>query len=151
MTMNEHMNSNTKPSLRVAVADDEPLIRRWFQDVLPDLGHQAIVVASNGRQLVEGCRAAKPDLVISDIKMPEMDGIEAALAISQQCPAPIILVSAFHDEDLIERASASHVTWRPPSPWPIAATSKSSRCKAKPSSSSSRWRTARRSKKPKAC
>jgi response regulator NasT len=99
----------SKPSLRVAVADDESLIRRWFQDVLPDLGHEVVVVAENGRQLLEGCLGTRPGLVISDIKMPEMDGIDAALAISEQAPAPIILVSAFHDEDLIERASASHV------------------------------------------
>lgn len=103
------MNAASKPALRVAVADDESLIRRWFQDVLPDLGHQVVVVAENGRQLLEGCLTARPDLVISDIRMPEMDGIEAALAISQQAPAPIILVSAFYDDDLIERASASHV------------------------------------------
>jgi response regulator NasT len=99
----------SKPSLRVAIADDEPLIRRWLQDVLPDLGHQVVVAAENGKQLVEGCLTAKPDLVISDIRMPEMDGIDAALAISEQTPAPIILVSAFHDDDLIERASTSHV------------------------------------------
>jgi response regulator NasT len=98
-----------KRSLRVAVADDEPLIRRWLQDVLPDLGHRVVVAAENGKQLVEGCVAQKPDLVISDIKMPEMDGIDAALAITEQAAAPIILVSAFHDDDLIERASASHV------------------------------------------
>jgi response regulator NasT len=98
-----------KSSLRIAVADDEALIRRYFQDVLPDLGHEVVVVAENGRQLVEGCLEARPDLIITDIKMPELDGIEAALQISQQVPTPVILVSAFHDEDLIDRAAASQV------------------------------------------
>src|SRR5204862_3131515 len=91
------VTATSKLSLRVAVADDESLIRRWLAEVLPDMGHQVVVSAENGRQLVEGCLTTKPDLVISDIKMPEMDGIDAALLISVQSPAPIILVSAFHD------------------------------------------------------
>jgi AmiR/NasT family two-component response regulator len=94
--------------LRIAVADDEALIRRYFQEVLADMGHTVTVAAENGRQLVEACRADPPDMVISDIRMPQMDGIEAALAICQQTPVPIILVSAFHDADLIERAEGSH-------------------------------------------
>ena len=97
--------------LRIAVADDEAFIRRYFQEVLPDLGHEVVVVASNGRQLVEGCLGCEraPDLVLSDIRMPEMDGIEAAAAIAQRVVIPVILISAFHDEDLIGRAAASEV------------------------------------------
>lgn len=98
-----------KSKLRVAIADDDSFIRRYFQEILPDLGHEVVVVAENGRQLVEECISACPDLVISDIKMDEMDGIEAARAILCQLPVPVILVSAFHDPDLLERAEASLV------------------------------------------
>ncbi|HZY87673.1 MAG TPA: response regulator [Gemmataceae bacterium] len=96
-------------SLRIAVADDEPDMRDYFAKILPRLGHQVIVQAHDGRELVEQCRAARPDLVITDIKMPEMDGIDAAVALYKETPVPVILVSAYHDAELIERAEADHI------------------------------------------
>jgi two-component system, response regulator PdtaR len=96
-------------SLRIAVADDETDMRDWFERMLPTLGHQVVSVAENGKELVEHCRSLQPDLVITDIKMPEMDGIEAAQAICRERPLPIILVSAYHDEELVRRAEADHV------------------------------------------
>lgn len=95
--------------LRICVADDEPDMREYFEKILPRLGHQVAAVAENGRELVEHCRALKPDLVITDIKMPEMDGITAATEIYREAPLPVILVSAYYDQDLIERAEANHV------------------------------------------
>jgi two-component system, response regulator PdtaR len=96
-------------SLRICVADDEADMRDFFEKILPVLGHQVIAVAETGRELVEHCRELKPDLVITDIKMPDMDGIEAAQAICVECPVPVILVSAYHDPALIKRAEADHV------------------------------------------
>jgi AmiR/NasT family two-component response regulator len=96
-------------SLRIAVADDEPDMRDYFKKSLSRLGHQVISVAQNGRELVEQCRALSPDLVITDIKMPEMDGIDAATQIYQERPVPVILVSAYHDAALVERAEADHI------------------------------------------
>jgi response regulator NasT len=96
-------------SLRIAVADDEADMRDFFERMLPRLGHRVVSVAENGRQLVEHCRELQPDLVITDIKMPDMDGIEASSQICAQRPTPVILVSAYHDPDLIERAQADHV------------------------------------------
>jgi len=96
-------------ALRIAVADDEPFLRAYFQDVLPDLGHEVVGAASTGQELVELCQRTKPDLVISDIRMPDMDGIDAAAAISEERPTPIILVSAFHDPEYIERAEQSYI------------------------------------------
>ena len=98
----------TQP-LRIAVADDEPDMRDYFAKILPRLGHQVVAVARDGGELVERCRAERPDLVITDIKMPEMDGIEAAVALYKDTPLPVILVSAFHDTELIERAEADHI------------------------------------------
>lgn len=96
-------------ALRIAVADDEGDMRDWFERILPTLGHQVVSVAETGRELVEHCHTLQPDLVITDIKMPDMDGIEAAQAICGERPVPIILVSAYHDAELIERAEADHV------------------------------------------
>src|SRR3974390_654941 len=95
--------------LRIAVADDELDMRDYLQAILPCFGHLVVAVASTGRELVEKCRQARPDLVITDIKMPDMDGIDAASLIYAEVPAPIILVSAYHDAELIARAEADHV------------------------------------------
>ena len=76
-------------ALRIAVADDEPDVRDYFRRILPRLGHQVVAVAQTGRELIEQCRAARPDLVITDIKMPDQDGIEAAVAIGRDKPVSI--------------------------------------------------------------
>jgi response regulator NasT len=95
--------------LRIAIADDELDMREYLQEALSDLGHQVIVVAETGRELVAQCRTQRPDLVITDIKMPDLDGIDAAKQIYRETPVPVILVSAFHDQELINRAEADHV------------------------------------------
>jgi response regulator NasT len=95
--------------LRIAVADDEPDMRDYFRKILPRLGHTVVAVAENGRELVEQCRAVLPDLVITDIKMPDMDGIDAATQLYREAPVPVILVSAYHDPALVARAEADHI------------------------------------------
>ena len=95
--------------LRIAVADDERDMRDFLQESLTDLGHDVVAVAESGRRLVELCRDAHPDLVITDIKMPEMDGIEAATLVCRDYPIPVILVSAHHESELVERAAEDHV------------------------------------------
>ncbi len=95
--------------LRIVVADDEPDMRDFFERMLPRCGHQVVALAETGRELLEHCRNLKPDLVITDIKMPDMDGIEASQELFRERPTPVILVSAYHDPQLIERANADHV------------------------------------------
>ena len=95
--------------LKIAVADDEPRMREYYREILTRLGHQVACAASSGRELVRGCREAHPDLVITDIKMPDCDGIDAAVELSQDEPIPIILVSAYHDDQLLERARGGHI------------------------------------------
>jgi response regulator NasT len=97
------------PSLRIAVADDEPDMRDYFARVLPVLGHRVVVVAADGEELVAGCRAACPDLVITDVRMPVLDGLEAAAILCQEMPLPVILVSAHRDLEPMRRAEADHV------------------------------------------
>ncbi|RUL83392.1 ANTAR domain-containing response regulator [Tautonia sociabilis] len=96
-------------SLRIAVADDEPDMRDYYRAILPVLGHQVVACCADGDDLVRLCLQERPDLVITDIKMPSLDGIEAAARIERELPLPIILVSAFHDADLIKRAETDHV------------------------------------------
>jgi response regulator NasT len=96
-------------SLRIAVADDEPRMRDYFKLILPRLGHEVVAAAETGRELVEQCRTLAPDLVITDINMPELDGIDAANVIYREQPIPVILVSAYHDPELNQRAEADHI------------------------------------------
>ena len=97
------------PSLRIIVADDEADMREYFEKTLPDMGHEVIAAATTGRELVERCRALQPDLVLTDIKMPDLDGIDAARQIYDDHPVPVILVSAYHDPELFERAGQDHI------------------------------------------
>jgi response regulator NasT len=96
-------------ALRISVADDELEMRNFLEKMLPRFGHQVVSVAENGRQLIEHCRTVQPDLIITDIKMPDLDGIEAWLEICRDRPVPVIVVSAYHDPALHERAEKNHV------------------------------------------
>ena len=95
--------------LRVAVADDEPLMQQFYRDALPRLGHQVVSVASTGRELISHCQEHRPDLVITDIRMPDMDGLDAAQHVYQDGPIPVVIVSGYYDPEYLERAVQSHV------------------------------------------
>jgi response regulator NasT len=98
----------TRP-LQIAVADDEPNILEYYQGALTRLGHTVVAAARSGRELVERCRVARPELVITDIQMPDMDGIDAAAQLYRDNPIPAILVSAYYDAKYIARAQENHV------------------------------------------
>ena len=91
-------------ALRIAVADDEPDMRLFFRELLPHLGHEVVAEAATGRELVEGCRRAGPDLVITDVRMPDGDGIQAAAEVNRDGRVPVILVTAHHDADVLAGA-----------------------------------------------
>ncbi len=94
--------------LRIVVADDDPTACQFYEQALVGLGHQ-VCVAHGGRQLVEQCRLLHPDLVITDVKMADTDGIAAAGEIYRERPVPVILVSGYHDAELLARAGTEHV------------------------------------------
>lgn len=98
----------TSEYLRVAVAEDDRDTREYLQEVLQRLGCQVVAVGT-GLQLVELCQVQTPDLVIADVKMPDMDGIDAAGQIYRQAPITVILVSAYHDPEFIRRDEADHI------------------------------------------
>jgi two-component system, response regulator PdtaR len=90
--------------LRIVAADDEPVPRRFYQEALGRLGHE-VHLAADGRELVERCRAVRPDLVITDIKMPGLDGLDAAAEVCRERPVPVVLVSAYQEPELTQRAA----------------------------------------------
>ena len=91
-------------SPRVLVAEDEALIRLDLIEMLQEEGYQVVGEAVDGEQAVELAAKLSPDLVILDVKMPKMDGIEAASAIAKARIAPVVILTAFSQRELIERA-----------------------------------------------
>ncbi len=90
--------------LDILIADDESIIRLGLKQILEEAGH-TVYTAENGAEAVRMADSVHPDLVILDIKMPEMDGLEAARLIYDQAQVPIIFLTAYGEQSLIERAS----------------------------------------------
>jgi response regulator NasT len=82
-----------KEHLRVAIADDDGVCREFVAYVLRRLGHEIVCLAENGRELVAACLSEVPDLVITDVRMPDLDGIAAAAEITARQDIPIVLLS----------------------------------------------------------
>jgi response regulator NasT len=92
-------------SLKAVIAEDEQLTRTIIRARLEKLGHTVVAEASDGLQAIEATRLHKPDVVIMDIKMPVMDGIEAARTILAEVPCAILFLSSFNEQELVEQAS----------------------------------------------
>jgi response regulator NasT len=90
--------------MRVLIAEDEALIRLDLREMLEEEGFVVVGEASDGEHAVALAKELTPDLVICDIKMPKMDGIQAAAQITQARIAPVVMLTAFSQRDLIERA-----------------------------------------------
>jgi response regulator NasT len=89
---------------RVLIAEDEVLIRMDLAEMLRDEGYDVVGEANDGQEAVELAEQARPDLVIMDVKMPRRDGIDAASEIAGKRIAPIVVLTAFSQRDLVERA-----------------------------------------------
>jgi AmiR/NasT family two-component response regulator len=94
---------------RVIIADDESVIRADLREMLTTLGYLVVGEAGDGQSAVNSARELKPDLVIMDIKMPQMDGIEAAKVLTQEKIAPVLLLTAYSQRDLVDRAREAGV------------------------------------------
>jgi response regulator NasT len=92
------------PPRRVVIAEDEALIRLDLAEMLRDEGYQVVGEASDGQEAVDLAESLRPDLVIMDVKMPRRDGIDAAAEIAAKRIAPIVILTAFSQRDLVEKA-----------------------------------------------
>jgi AmiR/NasT family two-component response regulator len=92
-------------SLRVLIADDEAIIRLGLRTMLEEVGHQVVGMAADGPSAVRLAAEQEPDLAILDIKMPNMDGLEVAEAITAKRRIPILMLTAYSDRELVERAT----------------------------------------------
>ena len=90
--------------LKILVADDESIIRLGLRTMLTALGHE-VLLAANGRDALQMVRTVRPDLALLDLQMPLTDGLEAAKVIARTHPMPIIILTAYSQEDLLQRAS----------------------------------------------
>ncbi|EZP40264.1 response regulator [Micrococcus yunnanensis] len=101
------MSTLTPPEetgLRAVVAEDETLIRLDLVEVLTGAGYRVVAEAGDGRAAVEAVREHRPDIVVMDVKMPVMDGIAAAGEIAGKRLAPVVMLTAFSQRELVERA-----------------------------------------------
>jgi len=89
---------------RILVAEDEALIRLDLAEMLAEDGYDVVGQAGDGERAVELAEELRPDLVVLDVKMPKLDGISAAQRIAEQRIAPVVILTAFSQRDLVERA-----------------------------------------------
>lgn len=94
---------------RVIIADDESLIRMDLREMLTNLGYLVIGEVGDGRSAVNLARELRPDVVVMDIKMPDMDGIDAAKVLTEERISPVLLLTAYSQQELIERAKDAGV------------------------------------------
>jgi len=94
---------------RVIIADDESLVRMDLREMLSNLGYLVVGEVGDGRSAVNLGRELRPDLVIMDIKMPDLDGIDAARILTEERIAPVLLLTAFGQKDLVDRAKEAGI------------------------------------------
>jgi response regulator NasT len=95
--------------MRILIADDESIIRMGLRKMLEEAGHEVVAAARDGRTAVRMARDLDPELAVLDVKMPGYDGLEAARRIVAERPIPVILLTAYGQRDLVERAARAPV------------------------------------------
>ena len=95
--------------MRVLIVDDESLIRMDLRDIIESCGHEVVAEGTNGVEAIQLCKQHKPDIILMDVKMPELDGIEAARQIGFYHEAPVVLLTSYSQQDLIDKARDSGV------------------------------------------
>ena len=91
--------------MRILIADDEAIIRMGLRAMLKEMGHEVVGAARSGAEAIRLAHDLQPEMVILDIKMPEVDGLAAAQRIAAERPVPILILTAYSDRDLVDRAA----------------------------------------------
>ena len=95
--------------MRILVAEDETIIRLDLKDLLERAGFEVVAEAKDGEEAVALARSERPDLILLDVKMPRLDGIEAARRILDERPIPIVMLTAYGQQELVARAAEAGV------------------------------------------
>ena len=90
--------------MRILVAEDETIIRLDLRDLLERAGFEVCAEAKDGEEAIELARSEEPDLAVLDVKMPKLDGIETARRILEERPIPIVMLTAYGQDELVSRA-----------------------------------------------
>lgn len=101
--------ASSRSPRRIIIADDESLIRLDLREMLIALNYDVIAEVGDGRTAIDLAKKLRPDLVIMDIKMPEVDGIAAAGELTREKIAPVVLLTAYSDQALVEQAKEAGV------------------------------------------
>jgi response regulator NasT len=104
-------------SIRIVIAEDESVNRVDLEEELEQQGYEVVGAAADGEAAINLTRELHPDVVLMDIKMPKMDGIEAAETLTREKLAPVLLFTAYSDDELIERARQAGVVHFVTKPW----------------------------------
>jgi response regulator NasT len=95
--------------MRVLIADDEAVIRMGLKTMLEDKGHKVVATATDGASAIQIARTERPEVIILDIKMPGMDGLEAARRIMTERPTPVVMLTAYSQRELVNEAREASV------------------------------------------
>lgn len=110
---------HTKRAVRVVIAEDDYLVSKEISRAVKKIGHEVVAEVSTGEEAIEKTCELDPDVVLMDIQMPGMDGLQASKDIQVRCPTPVVVLTAYESQDLVERASDTGVgayLTKPPNP-----------------------------------
>lgn len=109
----------SKKDIQVLIAEDDYLVGEMIRGMLLEMGYVIIGQASDGLEATELTQSLRPDIILMDIKMPDMDGLHATRLIHESCPTPVVVLTAYETSELLQEASAAGVgayLVKPPNP-----------------------------------